>query len=180
MVHHWHRRGVDTRGVGWVYPSRGGVRSGTARRLVKKPGAAWKTGGGWKPVTLVGRHMETSWGRDGHTGPKYPRDARMCVDFRGLSTTACVTLKLPVDYRDRDRDRDQSAGWGRAGAEYPIRGAVARAVPTLPTERAAERVVLSRPSGTLPSALGPAAAITHSKLQPPSSGLEASAASLTY
>nr|WP_237302804.1 hypothetical protein [Streptomyces sp. S063] len=60
---------------------------------VKKPGGTWKTGGGWKRANRVGSHVETSWGRDGHTGPKYPRNTRTCVEFRGLTTKACVTLK---------------------------------------------------------------------------------------
>lgn len=93
VVHHWHRRGADSRGVGWVYASREGVRSGTARWLVKKPGGTWKTGGGWKRANRVGSFVETSWGRDGHTGPKHPRNSRICVEFRGLTTKACVTLK---------------------------------------------------------------------------------------
>ncbi|MGW4180420.1 hypothetical protein [Streptomyces rubiginosohelvolus] len=93
VVHHWHRRGAQARGVGWVYASREGVRSGTARWLVKAPGAAWKTGGGWKAATRTGSFVEASWGRDGHTGPKYPRGSKVCVEFRGLTTKACVTLK---------------------------------------------------------------------------------------
>ncbi|QBR04527.1 hypothetical protein D7Y56_00250 (plasmid) [Streptomyces sp. S501] len=40
-----------------------------------------------------GTFVETSWGRDGHTGPVYPRGTRICVQFKGLSTKACVTLK---------------------------------------------------------------------------------------
>ncbi|MEV7641385.1 hypothetical protein AB0O32_15725 [Streptomyces rubiginosohelvolus] len=93
VVHHWHRRGAQARGVGWVYASREGVRSGTARWLVKTPGGTWKTGGGWKRASRVGSHVETSWGRDGHTGPKYPRNTRICVEFQALTTKACVTLK---------------------------------------------------------------------------------------
>ncbi|MFH9125733.1 hypothetical protein [Streptomyces globisporus] len=38
VVHHWHRHGAQARGVGWVYASREGVRSGTARWLVRTPG----------------------------------------------------------------------------------------------------------------------------------------------
>ncbi|MFE7057170.1 hypothetical protein ACFVAO_18380 [Streptomyces californicus] len=93
VVHHWHKRGSTARGVGWVYASREGVRTGTARWLVKKPGGAWKTGGGWKRAARVGSFVETAWGRDGHTGPTYPRGSRICVEFRGLETKACVTLK---------------------------------------------------------------------------------------
>ncbi|MFE7451469.1 hypothetical protein [Streptomyces griseus] len=93
VVHHWHKRGSSARGVGWVYASREGVRSGTARWLVKQPGGTWKTGGGWKRAHRVGSHVETSWGRDGRTGPKYPRGTKVCVQFKGLSTKACMTLK---------------------------------------------------------------------------------------
>ncbi|MEU5372496.1 hypothetical protein ABZ362_26605 [Streptomyces sp. NPDC005951] len=45
---------------------------------------------------MGGSFVETSWGRDGHTGPKYPKNTKntkVCVEFRGLSTTACVQLK---------------------------------------------------------------------------------------
>ncbi|WP_371621504.1 hypothetical protein OG245_00265 [Streptomyces sp. NBC_01116] len=73
--------------------SREGVRPGTARWLVKKPGGTWKTGGKLKSTARVGSHVETSWGRGGHTGPKYPRNTKLCVEFRGLSTKAFVTLK---------------------------------------------------------------------------------------
>ncbi|MFI8200908.1 hypothetical protein ACIF6K_31045 [Streptomyces sp. NPDC085942] len=93
VVHHWYKRGSTARGVGWVYASREGVRSGTARWTVKAPGSPWKTGGGWKRAHRVGSHVETAWGRDGHTGPKYPRGTKVGVQFRGLSTKACVTLK---------------------------------------------------------------------------------------
>ncbi|MFD7749657.1 hypothetical protein ACFV2V_26840 [Streptomyces sp. NPDC059698] len=93
VVHHWHRRGSDSRGVGWVYASREGVLSGTARWTVKTPGGTWKAGGGWKRASRMGSHVETSWGKDGHTGPKYPPGSRICVEYRGLATKACVTLK---------------------------------------------------------------------------------------
>ncbi|MFF9639793.1 hypothetical protein ACF1D2_35090 [Streptomyces bacillaris] len=94
VVHHWHRHGASSRGVGWVYASREGVRSGTARWLVKTPGGSWKVGGGWKrAVSTGGSFVEATWGRDGHTGPKYPRGTRICAEFKGLSTKACVTLK---------------------------------------------------------------------------------------
>lgn len=53
-----------------------------------------KAGSGWKRAGRVGgTFVETSWGRDGHTGPVYPRGTRLCVQFKGLSTKACVTLK---------------------------------------------------------------------------------------
>ncbi|MEE1775563.1 hypothetical protein AB0D58_29045 [Streptomyces sp. NPDC048210] len=94
VAHYWYKRGSTARGVGGVYASREGVRSGTARWLVKKPGGTWKTGGAWKRAGRVGgTFVETSWGRDGHTGPVYPRGTGICVQFKGLSTKACVTLK---------------------------------------------------------------------------------------
>lgn len=80
--------------MGWVYASREGVRADTARWLFKKPGDTWKTGGVWKRAGRVGgTFAETSWGRDGHTGPVYPRGTRICVQFKGLPTMACVSLK---------------------------------------------------------------------------------------
>lgn len=94
VAHYWYKRGSTARGVGWVYASREGVRSGSARWLVKKPGGTWKAGSGWKRAGQVGgTFVETSWGRDGHTGPVYPRGTRICIEFKGLSTRACVTLK---------------------------------------------------------------------------------------
>ncbi|MEU4924605.1 hypothetical protein AB0G29_35290 [Streptomyces parvus] len=95
VVHHWHKRGSASRGVGWVYASRDGRGDGIARWLVKKPSGAWKTGGKWKRAGRVGGgdFVETSWGRDGHTGPIYPRGTRVCVQFQGLTAKACVTLK---------------------------------------------------------------------------------------
>ncbi|MEV7659902.1 hypothetical protein AB0O39_37805 [Streptomyces anulatus] len=93
VVHHWHKRGSSSRGVGWVYASREGVRSGTARWLVKKPGGTWKTGGGWKRAKRINNFVEVHWGKDGHTGPKYPKNSRICIEFKGLSKKACVTLK---------------------------------------------------------------------------------------
>ncbi|GGZ29440.1 hypothetical protein GCM10010327_69660 [Streptomyces nitrosporeus] len=93
VVHHWHKRGSSARGVGWVYASRDGARSGTARWLVKTPGGSWKVGGGWKSAKRVGDFIEATWGKDGHSGPKYPKNSRICVQFRGLAERACVTLK---------------------------------------------------------------------------------------
>ncbi|GGS25314.1 hypothetical protein GCM10010284_67790 [Streptomyces rubiginosohelvolus] len=40
-----------------------------------------------------GSFVETSWGRDGHTDPKYPKNPKVCVEFRGLTAKACVNLK---------------------------------------------------------------------------------------
>lgn len=55
VAHYWYKRGSTTRGVGWVYASREGMRSGTARWLVKKPGGTWKAGGAWKRAGRVVR-----------------------------------------------------------------------------------------------------------------------------
>ncbi|MFJ8644374.1 hypothetical protein [Streptomyces sp. NPDC093610] len=83
MAHYWYKRGSSARGVGWVYASREGVRSGTARWLVKKPGGTWKAGSGWKRAGQVGgTFAETSWGRDGHTGPVYPRGTQVACSSR--------------------------------------------------------------------------------------------------
>ncbi|MEU2489604.1 hypothetical protein ACN6K8_001544 [[Kitasatospora] papulosa] len=94
VAHYWYKRGSSARGVGWVYASREGARTGTARWLFKRPGDTWKTGGGWKRAGRVGgTFVETSWGRGGHTGLVYPRGTRICVQFKGLPTKACVSLK---------------------------------------------------------------------------------------
>ncbi|WP_411082581.1 hypothetical protein [Streptomyces sp. cmx-18-6] len=93
VVYHWHKRGAKVRGVSWVYASNERVKSGTARWIVKKPGGKWKTGGKWKKAVHKGGFVETTWGRAGHTGPKYPRGTKICAEFRKLTTKACVTLK---------------------------------------------------------------------------------------
>ncbi|MEH0564421.1 hypothetical protein QBA37_35205 [Streptomyces silvae] len=95
VAHYWYKRGSSARGVGWVYASREGARSGTACWLVKKPGGIWKAASGWKRAARPtnGTFVQTSWGRDGHTGLVYPRGTQVCVQFKGLSTKGCVSLK---------------------------------------------------------------------------------------
>ncbi|WP_329151214.1 hypothetical protein OG275_38260 (plasmid) [Streptomyces niveus] len=93
VVKYWYKQGSASRGVGWVYASRNGVRSGALRWHVKTPGGSWKVGAGWKRAVSRGGFVEASWGKDGHTGPKYPRNTRICSEYRGLATKACVTLK---------------------------------------------------------------------------------------
>ncbi|MEJ8632083.1 hypothetical protein [Streptomyces sp. MS2.AVA.5] len=95
MVKYWHKKGSQQRGVGWVYASRGGVKKGagySARWVYKKPGGSWKAGARWKKTVNHGTFNEASWGSDGHTGPRYPRSTRICVQFTGVRTQACVTL----------------------------------------------------------------------------------------
>nr|PPQ62023.1 hypothetical protein C5F59_39285 [Streptomyces sp. QL37] len=65
-----------------------------------------------------GTFVETSWGRDGHTGPVYPRGTRICVQFKGLSTKAAAGLPGAA------RLLDQPPGYGRGeGLEPPERTA---------------------------------------------------------
>ncbi|MFF6794360.1 hypothetical protein ACFY9C_35430 [Streptomyces filamentosus] len=113
VVKHWHKGRSTARGVGWVYASmetRG--RPAKARWLYQRPGGrmtaatGWKTatrpGGrmtaatGWKTATRPGPEtsfVETSWGRDGRTGPQYPVGTKICVQFRSLGQPLCVRLR---------------------------------------------------------------------------------------
>jgi hypothetical protein len=95
----WHQKGSTKRGVSWVYASLGRPAKGktySARWLYKTPGGSWKVGEGWKKTRRggedTGAFVETWWGSDGHTGPRFPRKTRLCTEFRGISTKACVTL----------------------------------------------------------------------------------------
>ncbi|MDQ0847687.1 hypothetical protein QFZ68_007450 [Streptomyces sp. V1I6] len=92
MVKYWYKKGDKSRGVGWVYASRGGVNAGSARWLYKKPGGAWKVGAGWKKAKNEGSFVQTHWGRGGHSGPMFPRGTQICTQYKGLSTKACVKL----------------------------------------------------------------------------------------
>ncbi|WP_277627701.1 hypothetical protein [Streptomyces sp. ZL-24] len=44
-------------------------------------------------MSTGGSFVEATWGKDGHTGPKYPKGSRICVEYRGLAAKACATLK---------------------------------------------------------------------------------------
>ncbi len=113
VVHHWHQRGSSDRGVGWVYASREGVRSGTARWLVKKPGGTWMTGGGWKRANRVGSHVETSWGRDGAHRPEVPARHEGVHAVQGPVDEGVRDAEVTVRTGTRMQTRDLNGGTGR-------------------------------------------------------------------
>ncbi|GHG04723.1 hypothetical protein ACFFSH_34355 [Streptomyces filamentosus] len=97
VVKHWHKGRSTARGVGWVYASmetRG--RAAKARWLYQRPGGRMTAATGWKTATRPGSEtsfVETSWGRDGRTGPQYPVGTKICVQFRDLGQPLCVRLR---------------------------------------------------------------------------------------
>lgn len=121
-----YKRDFSFRGErGWVCASREGARSGTARWLVKAPGGTWKIGGKWKRAARVGSHVEKSWGRDGHTGPKHPHGTKLRVQLRGLATKACVTLKRSGPPVVEVRGTGRVGATQHRGMEHPVKSAPA-------------------------------------------------------
>lgn len=63
--------------MGWVYASREGIRSHGPLAGEEARGGL-EAGGGCERATRAGSQVETSVGRDGQTGPKRPRNNRIC------------------------------------------------------------------------------------------------------
>ncbi|MGV9315202.1 hypothetical protein ACWDR0_23910 [Streptomyces sp. NPDC003691] len=99
VVKHWHKKGSKSRGVGWVYASteRSGKRKTyEARWLYQRPGGKMRAASGWKKARRPDARVsfvETHWGRDGRTGPRYPVNTRICIEFRGVGKRICVRLR---------------------------------------------------------------------------------------
>ncbi|MEW1551972.1 hypothetical protein [Streptomyces tsukubensis] len=91
-VKYWHKKGSQTRGVGWVYASKTTKKKPRARWLHQRPGAGLRAATGWKTPRRVGGFVETSWGKDGRTGPQHTKGTRVCVQFEG-GDPLCVRLK---------------------------------------------------------------------------------------
>ncbi|MEU5163393.1 hypothetical protein AB0G74_27805 [Streptomyces sp. NPDC020875] len=71
--------------MGWIYASTESPRrTHDLRWLVQTPGGKLTAKSGWaKGRRTGGTHVETYWGKDGRTGPRYPRKTRVCVQVRG-------------------------------------------------------------------------------------------------
>ncbi|MFE4660901.1 hypothetical protein ACFRFJ_29945 [Streptomyces hydrogenans] len=98
VVKTWHKKGSTARGVGWVYASlelTGKRRVHHARWLYQRPGGKLTAASGWKraPRVTDTTFVETHWGRDGRTGPQYPKGTRVCIEFRETGKRACVKLR---------------------------------------------------------------------------------------
>ncbi|MFD4392627.1 hypothetical protein [Streptomyces sp. NPDC058495] len=99
VVKHWHKKGAAKRGVGWVYASTemtGQRRTYEARWLYQRPGGKLTAATGWKKAKRPGADtsfVETGWGRDGRTGPQYPKGTKICIQFRDLGQPLCVRLR---------------------------------------------------------------------------------------
>ncbi|WP_189852435.1 hypothetical protein [Streptomyces omiyaensis] len=99
VVKHWHEKGATKRGVGWVYASTemtGQRRTYEARWLYQRPGGRLTAATGWKKAKALdsdATFVEASWGRDGRTGPQYPANTKVCIEFRGVGDRLCVRLR---------------------------------------------------------------------------------------
>lgn len=94
VVKYWHKKGSAQRGVGWVYTSKSSTTKGHtyyARWLYQKPGKPMKAATSWTKGRTVGDFNEVSWGRDGHTGPQFPRNTKVCIQYKGAAKL-CRTL----------------------------------------------------------------------------------------
>ncbi|MFF9150313.1 hypothetical protein ACF1BN_36270 [Streptomyces sp. NPDC014861] len=96
VVKHWHKKGAKKRGVGWVYASMETEgRAASARWLYQRPGGKLTAATGWKKAKRPRADtsfVETGWGRDGRTGPQYPKGTKICIQFR-LGQPLCVRLR---------------------------------------------------------------------------------------
>ncbi|MFE6225318.1 MULTISPECIES: hypothetical protein [unclassified Streptomyces] len=99
VVKHWHKAGAKARGVGWVYASTNetaGKRKYHARWLYQRPGGKLAAATGWKRAKRFSddaTFVETSWGKDGRTGPQYPVNTKICVQIKETGKKACVRLR---------------------------------------------------------------------------------------
>ncbi|MER5973433.1 hypothetical protein ABT112_27525 [Streptomyces sp. NPDC002055] len=100
VVEYWYKKGSHSRGVGWIYAGKDNPAAGKtyyARWLYKKPGGSWKVGKSWRKGTKVHNSseswIEVDWGRGGHTGPKFPRNTKIAIQFKGSGTKRAATLK---------------------------------------------------------------------------------------
>ncbi|MFB9601426.1 hypothetical protein ACFFTQ_00330 [Streptomyces roseofulvus] len=97
VVKHWHKGRSADRGVAWVYASMATNKpTAQARWLYQRPGGRMTAATGWKQAKHPApgtNFVETSWGRDGRTGPQHPVGTRVCVEFRDLGRPLCVRLR---------------------------------------------------------------------------------------
>ncbi|MGV9690552.1 hypothetical protein ACWDUX_15725 [Streptomyces sp. NPDC003444] len=71
-------------------------QSAKARWLYQRPSGRMTAATGWKAPARPGSgasFVETSWGRDGRTGPQYPVGTKICVQFHDLGQPLCVRLR---------------------------------------------------------------------------------------
>ncbi|MEU0061254.1 hypothetical protein [Streptomyces sp. NPDC006334] len=98
-MNYWYKKGSSSRGVEWVYASKDTQSNKTfyARWTYKKPGGKTHVGKGWKKAAPQGtgstRYMGVSWYAGKHQGPVFPKNTKICIEFKGYSTKSCGTLK---------------------------------------------------------------------------------------
>ena len=91
-VNYWYKKGSNSRGVEWVYASKDTQSTKTFYARKTHVGKSWKKA----TVEAAGqsnRYMGVSWYAGKHKGPVFPKNTKICIQFKGYSTTACVTLK---------------------------------------------------------------------------------------
>ncbi|MFC9529046.1 hypothetical protein ACFT38_00610 [Streptomyces sp. NPDC056975] len=67
-----------------------------ARWVYTAPGAPMRVGAGWRKSSARwsgDTWRGVNWGAIGHNGPKIPARSRLCTQFKGSSTLACVKVK---------------------------------------------------------------------------------------
>lgn len=97
VVLRYHKSG-SARVVEWVFAGKN-TRSKaavSARWVYTAPGAPMRVGAGWRKATATNSGdtwRGVSWGDVGYNGLKIPKNSRLCTQFKGSSTLACVKVK---------------------------------------------------------------------------------------
>ncbi|MEU6272047.1 hypothetical protein ABZ871_06440 [Streptomyces populi] len=98
-VNYWYKKGSDNRGVEWVHASKDTQSSKTfyGRWTYKKPGGTTHVGKGWRKAVFEGkgsaRYAGVDWYAGKHKGPVFPKNTKICIEFKGYATKSCGTLK---------------------------------------------------------------------------------------
>jgi hypothetical protein len=94
-IHYWYKKGSDSRGVSWVDATKEtkSNKAFYARWLYQKPGGKQHVGKSWKKAKDFGYFMEADWNAAEHRGPVFPKNTKICIQFKGYSTQLCKTLK---------------------------------------------------------------------------------------
>lgn len=93
-----YKKGSNTRTLTYVDADLRPYKKGSAARwLYKKPGGTTHVGKSWqksvKTSDTEGSAAVSSWGSmTATTGPKFPKNTQVCIQFKGYRTTACLKL----------------------------------------------------------------------------------------
>lgn len=67
-------------------------RSYFARWLYQEPGKPMRAATDWTRGRAVGDFNEVSWGKDGHIGPQFHKNTKICIQYKGAATKLCRSL----------------------------------------------------------------------------------------